>query len=157
MSFRKWLQGLALGLALTFSVGQVAAQLRSPEAVEADIAILRPLGQLARGRLRGLAWGSGQGGLHGGTGESFLREILFPQVTSRSTIRSQSPAPSFMKRSTVTARMRSSSRKMSGSWTIRATGPADRRKGSTVKNFQTKDKYYVAYSPDGKQVYPAPR
>lgn len=158
MSFRKWLQGLALGLALTFSVGQVAAQLRSPEAVEADIAaILRPLGQLGKRSFK-TAWPGGQ------VKEAYTVEqgrVSYAKFFPSGNIavnyqKSKSGAVVYEKKygdgkDAIIIKKDERIVDYTSYW------PSGQKKGKYQKNFQTKDKYYVAYSPDGKQVYPAPR
>ena len=153
----QWLSKIALGLVLTLLAGQVVAQLRSPEAVEDDIAaILRPFGQMGKKPFK-TSWPGGQ------AKEAYTIEKgkisyskFFPAGNIAVTYqKSPSGAVAYEKKygdgkDAIIIKKDERIVDYTSYW------PSGQKKGKYQKNFLTKDKYYVAYNADGKQVYPAP-
>lgn len=155
---RRWIRKIAVGMMLALGLGQVAAQLRSPEAVEADIAsILRPFGSLGKKSFK-TSWPGGQ------VKEAYTVDkgkVSYAKFFPSGNIainyqKSKSGSVVYEKKygdgkDAVIIKKDERIVDYTSYW------PSGQKKGKYQKNFQTKDKYYVAYDADGRQVYPAPR
>ncbi len=157
MRTTKWLRGLVCGLLVSLFTSQVVAQLRSPEAVEADIAaILRPFGQMGKKSFK-TKWPGGQAKEAYTVDKGKISYSKFFPAGNIAVTYQKSPSGAvvYEKRygdgkDAVIIKKDERIVDYTSYW------PSGQKKGKYQKNFLTKDKYYIAYDADGKQVYPPP-
>jgi hypothetical protein len=146
-------------LVLACLVSTATAQLSSPEMVESDIReILRPFGYMGK-RAFATKWPGGQ------AKESYVVDKsgkvsytkFFPAGnTAINYQRSPSGAIVYEKKygdgkDAVIIKQDERIVDYTSYW------PNGQKKGKYQKNFQTKDRYYIAHDADGRQVYPKPK
>ncbi len=147
-------------LLLTFCLlaAPALAQLTSPEAVEADIrALLRPFDSMGKKSFK-TKWPGGQlKEAYTVEGKKISYTKFFPAGNVALTYqKSTSGAVVYEKRygdgkDAVIIKKDERIVDYTSYW------PGGQKKGKYQKNFQTKDRFYVAHDPEGKQTYPRPR
>lgn len=158
MTSPRWLKGVSLTLAICLLASSAFAQLRSPEAVEADIAaILNSLGRLGKKPFK-TTWPGGQ------VKEAYVVENgkvsyskFFPSGNIAITYQKSRSGSVVYEKKYGDGKDAVILKKDERIVDYTSYWPSGQKKGKYQKNYQTKDKYYVAYDAKGKQVYPQPR